>query len=86
MLRTRQEVFSLAWEFFLRKHDDFFASNFDPFEVLKTFDDVASAMTLLETVGLIRPSVRDFWWSNASQIATKYAFWICDLVPESPKH
>jgi hypothetical protein len=82
-VESKTEIFRISWEFFLKNNDDFFASNFDPYEILKTIDGEDWISESISLLGKIKnKSVCDFWWSKLSEIQHKYAFWICDLAKE----
>lgn len=79
------KVFDFVWEFFIRKNDIFFSSNYDPYEIYPTLDKENSkrlvcAFDFLEKIKVRNLSIYDMWNSKLSDIIFKYNYWMSSLL------
>lgn len=84
LVSDKSEVFNLVWQYFLRRNDKFFSENYDPIEIYETISqkdskNILNAIDFLEKISDKHPAVFDFWQKKASDVISKYAYWMLDL-------
>lgn len=77
-------VFSLTWEYFLRRHDKDLAGLLPLSDLYKTVDEsnesrLVDCFSLLESLSSLRPSIVEFWKTRAFEIVSSYCYWMKEL-------
>lgn len=79
----KREVFHLVWRFFVMRNERFLAANYDPLTIYDTFEGemserTISAMNIVEDAAALNIEIGNFWKNKASEILSKYAYWLSD--------
>jgi hypothetical protein len=84
IVSSATKVFDLSWQYFIRRNDKILAKSYDPIEIYATIDEDnpirnTSASALLATMRSKHPVEFDFWHSKASNIISRYSYWMAEL-------
>lgn len=85
---SKDKIFDLSWVFFVRRHDHFLASNFDPAKIYDSLDAsndnrIIVALELVEKISNLNVEAYDFWNSRAGEIISRYAHWFSGFSVDS---
>ena len=77
-------VFSLTWEYFVRRHEELLSGSFSLSEIVATLnplnpDRLLSSMDMLERLAQISPASSNFWHSRAFAVIDTYCYWAAEL-------
>lgn len=80
----RDRVFSLTWEYFMRRHEDSLLGSFPLSRIHSTVDPsnpsrLLDCMSLLDDLQSRDPQAADFWHSRAFDIVHLYCHWAAEL-------
>jgi hypothetical protein len=84
IITDRKEIFFLAWEYFVRKNEDFLISNYGALRIFPTIDcdnsnRIFDCVGFLEDISKKNINIYNFWNDKLSEVVSLYCYWLASI-------